>query len=557
MLSRSRSLAAITVAIAVTVLLLWRLGFLDDRVIGQADHPSFQGELAIQENFTHNALRGNILTHFKTDRFNYPEGEALSFAVANSFHQLLVLPFKLLSNTVGAYNLSVVLFLCLNFLTAFLLARRLLRDRAVACYAALLFSANSYILLKLSQGFMQKYSVFWIPLFFLMLLRLWETRRWRYALWAGGILCLIQLTYPPNALYAFLFCCLVALFYLIRHRGQWLFVASRLAVIALIHLCLSSLIYWSMGLGFAYLSQASVPLELTFAGTLSLLSPFHFYPYASLPAPYPSHLPLGISLSAFLLALWSTRQRRGPARALFDAMVVFTVLAAGAYLTHHGRPVEFGGKVIALPFYYLSHLFPFFGGIYFPIRLFPFINLSLSLCAGLGLLLLIRQRGRIKPRYWIVGASAAFIIELLVLFSPTFPPFTSTFSMPKVCREISPATTGAVLHLPWATTRAMSNRYAMYSALSHVPMVNPYQEDHPHPIQTPPASAPATVKEAFVQKLSTWKVRYVLLHLDLLRPGGSPETGGRQPPFSWLIPRLCQRTQYYKEDRVLACILQP
>ena len=76
-----------------------------------------------------------------------------------------------LNSPATAYNFLVLAVATLNGFGTFLLARKVTRSFWPSLLAGGIFLVSPYLLLKIELGFLQKIILFWIPLFFLEVLR--------------------------------------------------------------------------------------------------------------------------------------------------------------------------------------------------------------------------------------------------------------------------------------------------------------------------------------------------------------------------------------------------
>lgn len=518
------------------------LGALNNKIVGMADHPGLQGEILMQGNVFYNFEKGNALKYFKTDYLNYPYGEDLSFAIANSFHLFMYIPLRFFFGVAEAYNIFVIVIFLLNFLTAYLLAKYLFSLRYIALCSALVFALNPYFLLKLNMGFAQKYTLFLIPLYFLYLFKLRDKRKWVYAFICGIILCLIQFFYPPYAYYTLIFT-FIMLSYVFLKRDEFIFAATRFVFLLFFFTAGTFLIYFSLGLKDSYLSVWNEGFKISTNGCLSLFNPFHFFPYSR--EGYSVGLPLGISIFVFILALTAFVKGRGMPRLLFLSALVFIILSAGPYLTHEGRIVTFFGYNIKLPFYFMIKYLPLAAGISFPIRLFPFIYLSFSILTGYALYYVRPYLKRVNPFFIAAGFLVIYVSETMSLFSPIFPVRISDVKIPEFYKNVKKEKNEAILNLPVSTDRRIVNLYGYYSVLSGKKMMNSYNKEML--VYIPKNKDNTDLKKSFLRSLSGWNVGYIVLHRKFLL---QDKTGQIIDEYSWLR-YFCETALFDEDDLVV------
>ena len=153
---------------------------------------------------------------FFTDLLNYPEGVSL---VTHNFALLNIMPWLLLEPLIGgipAYNLIILLYLALCGWAMYHLAYELLSQREAAFIAGLIYMAWPFRISQLDHP--NLIATFWVPFFFLFLIRTLRDGRWLDALWAGIALALVgytrwQLLIPVS---------LMTLVYLLARIRDWL-----------------------------------------------------------------------------------------------------------------------------------------------------------------------------------------------------------------------------------------------------------------------------------------------------------------------------------------------
>lgn len=551
-MTRRTTILAIAAALCIPVFLglVLEQTRWSNHTVGFAEPPGMMGELLFQEHTVLSIREGNVFKPFLTDKANHPWGQDLGFAVANSAHIYLYAAMRMVLGPLQSYNAVALLVTLLNFLAFAYLARGVFPSRAVALCSALLFAVSPYLLLKLNLGFIHKYVVLWIPLYGLALLRLWQTRRPRYLAWAVVTLFLMQITYPPYAMYAGLFTALAVCFAVARRRSPK-FAISRFVALVVLFGLLSLVYYRALGFDLEYLRgmREFGSLGVLPEGCVNLFTPFYFFPYIW--PQHPTDVPLGISATAFVLAVIGAVLSKGTARWLFAMAMIFLVLAAGPFLRGPGNEVvSIHGNPIRLPFYYLAQHVPLAGGIKFSIRLLPFVAACLALAAGYGM----QQLGGYFKRVGHVGVSAmcavVFAVELLVLFHDTIPPAAHEVSIPRFYEDVRDDDSfDAILNVPHSRERPQINRYGFYTYVAGKAMVNPYSEED-LAVAFPAASEPAETRAAFIADMAAWRVGYIVVHERF-----EAEADDGAVDHRWL-EELCEVTRY-PEDRVVAYRVPP
>jgi len=551
MISRSIKLVRFSAAFILFCLILIYVVKvpLKNKVIGSIDAP-LQGEILMQGNMLYNFQKGNALNFFKTDYVNYPKGENLRFVIANSFHLYAHIPLRFFFGPLESYNALMLIMFLLNFLSAYLLAAYLFSGRAAAFCSAVVFALNPYILLKMNLGFVQKIALFPVPLFLLMLFKLHNTARLRYAYFAAIFLCLMQLIYPPYSLYAVVFSLPLIAYWLWKGK-KGAVAAARFGFVFFMYIFLTALIYFLMGFGNVYLGGIKFNNNISTEGCLDLFRPFLFFPYHRLPQPL--YLAIGISLSCFLCGVYIAFRKRGIVRILFLNLFLFIIIAAGPYLAHNGEPLIVYGEKVLLPFYFLAKSIPYFGGIFYPFRVFPFINMSLALLTGFFLVYLSDIFKKIRPIFFAAVFLFIYCMENLILFSAIIPPKLNSAHIPEFFQKIRNENFAAILNLPVVADVRTHNLYGYYAVLSGKKMMNSYW-DAQLPVYLPKASDGEKVKSEFIRTLSHWRVNYIIIHRDLLGVFGTVSRGNDE--FSWIEP-YSRSVLSYPEDNLLVYKLAP
>lgn len=531
--------------VSCLVMMLAVKGFLHNKIIGMISHPGLQGEILFQKIIVYNFEKGDLFQYFYTDYLNYPFGENLGFGIANSLHLFLYIPLKFFFGIIASYNMLVIITFMLNFLSVYLLARYLFTFRSIALCVALVFALNPYVLLKMNLGFVQKYTLFWIPLYFLFLFKLQKTQKWHYVIKAGFGLAFMQFTYPPYACYAVICTSLLLVYSLLNRKELW-FAFSRFVSIVMLHFFFTSLIYYLLGFGFVYYNMKSPEVHFSIDGNLDIVRLFRFHPYLSMG--YPREYPLGISFVAFLLAVIALLKHKGIPRLLFFVMVVFILIAAGPYLIYDGKYVQFFGHKIILLFYLIAQYIPYAKGIFFPIRVFPFIYICLALLVGYALSYLLSMRKTLKPSLVTSLCFAIYVLEQIILFPQLFPPRVSDVHVPRFYQQLQHENCEAILNLPISCQRHIINRYGFYAALSGKKMMNSYH-NNALSLYVPKDTDDEETKEDFIRLLAQWKVGYIVIHKNFLNMY-SQDTTQENNGYAW-FESLCQSSQYYPEDNLL------
>ncbi len=531
---RAALLAAAVLALA-TAALTWPLpARLGSHVPGHVEHPGLQGDLFFQWNLQQQ-MREGYLDHLWTPFLCHPAGQDLRAKVAFSLHLALYVALMLPFDLLPAHNLAVLLILLLNALSAWWLLWDRFRSSAYALAGALLLAFGPFVLLKLDQGFVQKIVLFPIPLFALFFLRLLAHHRRRDALAAGACLVLGLLVYPPCAVFDLALG--LALLGAALARGE---VSRRLLApvgLALLTLVPALALVWATGRDDFLLVDRLHLSPQEFHGEGGFLDPFHplrWHPYLGTFPGKPHQalvetLPLGLPLVPFALAVAAVVGRRRGAAVLLAFAALLAVVMVGPYLTRSGELVTVAGRPVPMPFLLLAKL-PFGQVLRFPIRLYPWLLVTLLLAGGEGLAWLQEWAGR-RPRLARVAPALPLVAGLLMVVEPRLllPELNrlvvEEVATPAWCAATPRPGRGAVLHLPYL---AAGPHEVLYQAVAcGTAVANPLGWHEPVVPIPPPDATPAAVRR-FVRSLQAAGVDRVVVHRDGYRLWAERD-GGHEP----------------------------
>jgi hypothetical protein len=546
-MERLKSLTAILVSFfAVTIIITFPVILhLNDRAIGSLKHPGLEGELFFERNTLHNAKNGSFGRLFKTDLVSYPCGQDISLRVANSLHLYFSLPLTVIFTPLAAYNILVIIILTLNGFMMYLLARDFFQSRIISFCAGLYFMLNSYVLLKISMGFLQKVSLFWLPLYLLCLLRLLDKKRNIYLFGSAIFLFLIKLSYPPYAYYALIFTLALAGYDLINTGGTPLF--SKKVFLIIIVFAVSVLLFDFYMIGFRVLSKG----HLSFQKILLPLMPYGqidvSHPLRSM-LPAPTNLPFGISLLGVFLGVYAAFLKKGLPRFFLVVVVACFVISAGPYLMINGKPWAIFNQKVILPYYFLYKYTPsvYGEGLILPIRIFPILNICLAMLIGYALTIIAQK---VSSKGAVIAASLfilIYLLENLVLFPELFPVRSSELKVAEFYRQIRDEKFEAILNLPISGKREITNLYCYYATLCNKKIMNAY-DDARLCINVPSLFDGAAIKKKFIQQLTKWDVRYIVIHKNLFE---DVDTTSSSRDLEWLID-FCGAPVNYENDKLL------
>ncbi len=474
---------------------------LDDRIVGDPAHPAPRAELALESMTLAEFERANVPRFYQTTQFNYPTGQDMGPRIGRSMNLLAFIPFGLLLPLVPAHNVYVLFLLAATGVAVYLLGRsqRLAPPFALVCGLAYLFSA--YVALKLDMGFVQKSFYVWLPLALLFALRVVDRRKPRDAVFAGGLLFAMYITYAIYAAWALILVGLLAVYALVFRR-DW-----RAAAL--------------LGAAVAVMGVLAAVVDLVYAQpTGYLLAESNERPYQGVSDPiapwqllrYYIHAPTdrisGVSAIGLACAVFAAIKGGGKQR--FWGIAVAVLLC---FL--FGRHVEVFGLNVPAPMYPVFEYFPVREAIYTPIRSLPVTLLLLSLAVGWTAQRLARPW---PVRYRAAVAVAAMLLitaETRLLFSGTFPVESFEPGLSSFFDETRDGEFQAYLHLPEVPQEPRNNDllyyYELRTALTSRRSVNQYMNTQPA-YRVPGPNATDVMKERFVAQLSHPGVGYVVYH---------------------------------------------
>ena len=503
---------------------------LDSAGIGQADHPLWHGDVYVSTVLESSIREGRLLRWYVTDRVNYPVGEQLSPSIVHSLNPYFSFPFYLLLRPVLAHNLVALLVLVFNGLAMYLAARALVRSRAAAFAAGVVFAFNSYTMLKLSMGSIHKSTVGFLPLF------LWALHRFAQrpdplglAITAVALQAIYQ-QYPLYGLYALIMLGLYTVWDAWRRRSFGFLPWVGALLLSSVFLAYAS----DLLLGFSGTQK-----NLAFTPGLSGLAEPNGYFDILRPLGHtlaaPTSLPIGLSVVVIALAMLAAVRGRGMPRFLLAASGVFLLLAAGPYLMSGGEPVELAGHNIPLPYRLLDLMVPSTYGraLTFPLRILSVVMLGLALSVAYAL----AQQGASSTQRRRALVAAAFTVlylgESAIRFPELFPIQTTPVEIPNFFEDLAQEPEGVLLQLPPARVgeRELTHRYCFLAAVADKRMVNAHEASTPVLSGFPGADASPAAQRELLATLASWDVRWLVLHQAYL----DGESAGRSmEDFRWL-----------------------
>jgi len=278
---RPQQIFSLFLLLFATVILSWPLILhMDTHMVGNLGHPGLQGDVFFQWNIGRQMEDGGQVDYLRSPYVRFPEGQAFRAKVAYSLHLALYTGFMLVVDLLTARNLAILLVLFLNAVAAWSLARERFRSFVFAFAFAILFAFSPFIYLKLNQGFLQKATLFYLPLFVLFFLRLLEEYRVRDAIGSAFFFMVGVLVYPPSAVYT----TMLGAALLLGSNLRSLPLRRLVRPFAVFCLCVVPCVLLVLTTGkddFVLVHRMNLDLEhfRSQGGFLDAFHPFYFFPY--------------------------------------------------------------------------------------------------------------------------------------------------------------------------------------------------------------------------------------------------------------------------------------
>jgi hypothetical protein len=389
---------------------------------------------------------------------------------------LLAVPLELLFGAVISYSLIFVLSFVLAGSFTFLLARHLSVNRVASFVAGAIFSFCAYHYAH-GLGHMHVFSIQWLPLCALALLRFWDRPGIGRAAHLALALVLVVTDSPYYALYfaAPLLVCFFV-YQMWRDRAR-LFERRFLAgvVLALAVATASAvMVYPRMFFPDQEIAESiarqTSDVEKYSADLMAYVLPSRMHPlfgelvtpiYARfLGFPNDAEMIVYVGYAALVLAVWGlTGGRRTD--------VAFWALLGLAGLTLSLGPVlqVNGLQVIGSPYAALTRL-PIFGSLRCPSRASVTLQLAVAVLAGYGLDDLLGRMGNRTRAKTLLGAAVVVVVSFESLYSLPYP--TSSTALPAFYRQLAAQDEQvAVLELPTGSGRQRNTAWYMLYQTFH------------------------------------------------------------------------------------------
>ncbi len=124
----------------------------------------------------------------------YPDGLQMYLQAISAPGALVALPVSLIFGPTAAYNTAMIMASALTGYGVFVLVRAFVPGYRLPLLAGALVLASPFMLGRLLTNQLNLTSMYWLPFYFLALIRLEERRTWGALLWAGVLVLLLMLT---------------------------------------------------------------------------------------------------------------------------------------------------------------------------------------------------------------------------------------------------------------------------------------------------------------------------------------------------------------------------
>ncbi|HXK22465.1 MAG TPA: hypothetical protein VMS55_07290 [Myxococcota bacterium] len=444
---------------------------------------------------------------------------------------LQTLPVRALGgDAVASHQVAILLSGLLLALTTFALVCWLTGSEFAAFAAGAASLVMPWRVAELSH--VQILSAQWFPLVWLQMLRIAEGERApRQIALLSIALALALLSSFYLAYYLVTSCALLALALglvgaLDRRGARALALATAPAALLFAGLALPYL-QWSHSIGF----QGPQPIESVAPGdALALIAPRLELGWRGvLPVSVSFEVPLAV-FAAGCVAL-AGGWRAFPAetsRRIRASAIGLGALVAMAFVLALGRELELGAHRLPLPGELASRLVPGYENLRNPLRWAVPIGVAFPVLAGIGIARLERALATGSARVWLrAGVVAAFAASLPWTVLPVRDAWQGQAGRLEAYRELAALPPGVVIEIPWPLSSARSvdlvSQYVLASTLHWRPLVDGVSGYVPPSAQlvrqvTQRLPAPRALERLH----DLTNARFVVLHLDLLPPGGRP-----------------------------------
>ena len=426
-----------------------------------------------------------------TDLIFYPLPDVASQWTSPA-NVLVSLPLAIAIGTVPTYNVIFLSSFVLAGLFGYLLVRHLSRDKLASFAAGSLFSFSAFHYAR-GLGHWNLFSVQWLPLCALCLLRLRARPDLPRALQFVVATSLVVLTFPYFGAYfllpllaCFFLCCLWRDRSAVRSPRFLSAVALALGVAAGGTLLFYGDVVFPQQEMAAAIRTSAKDTERYSADLLAFVLPSASHPlFGSVVAPIydnfsargnPAEMTVFLGWTALILAAWRLRSGRRVDVSMWAMLALFgLVLSLGPVLRVNGQ------ALLPLPYVLLMKL-PLFGALRAPSRASITVMLSISVLAGYGVRDLLGRIGARSVTRTVMVATVVLLGSFESLLS--FPYQSSSTAVPVFYEKVlTERQGGALFQLPSGPGRAESaGWYMFYQIRHHSKLAIGYQSRDPLPV---------------------------------------------------------------------------
>lgn len=437
-------------------------------------------------------------------QLNYPAGWSLAYNEITPAMVLPALPFSFAGGPTLAYNTSLLASFLLSALGVYLWVFWLTRHHAAALLAGVIFAFSPYRMSHL-LGHLNLMGTQWLAFFFLCLHRLLQQRTlaWRTVVLTACFLSLLAWTTPYYFVMASLLSASFAATYFWLYQiplDRCLRIGAAYLLAAL-PIALALWPYWQLSTQAQTLHHTFEEVRLWSASPTDffLPSPVHFLWGAWLktkldrPLWIESTLYIGIVAPLFAIVAAVLRRRVAAGGKLVGLLGVNTlvafILALGTDFHWLGQSVSvnvptwlqswhpYAQTFIPLPNYFLFKFLPFYAGLRVWMRYGLFVNLFLSVLAGLGFAWLWEKKRDSAShaglanghKRWVNWATVLLVGVTLVDFYPGLP-ILSAVQVRPVDRWLAAQPQGRAV-APFPIEQAKLPEQTYFTLINHQPFI--------------------------------------------------------------------------------------
>lgn len=399
---------------------------------------------------------------------NAPFGVGLYFHTLNLLNGLLVLPIQRLFGTAIAYHSIVIFAFVMTATGAYALAYYLLKRRAAAVVAGLIYGFSPYMAFQLSIGLPALISLEWMPFYTLALLRgLRDRPRWLIV--AALLLVAQALSDWHYTTFILVITALVALHEAVQlargpaARRNLLILVGKLAAVGLGFGLLIAPVLVPMLREVAESNDVARPLDHSIAHSVDLLtflvpSPHHFLwgewarqRYNQLTVNYVTAGTASLGYLPLILAVVAVVALRRRVALPLLLFATFILLALGPFLRVNGQDLLIAGQQIPMP-YLLFRDLPLMSIQRVPSRFVAAAMLGLALLAAFGLTWLLERPAIARRQLALFGLVGIVAIGVLGEYWPRPFPTTQigTAVQPAFYQQLATQPkTGSIFEVPY------------------------------------------------------------------------------------------------------------